>query len=60
MKYNSIDFTPRSEKERARVLEISREKIRGSEESDQHKPKKDSGCNEAFIASNGDGSKSPK
>ena len=42
------------------MLEISREKIRGSEESDQHKPKKDSGCNEAFIASNGDDSKSPK
>ena len=54
MKYEtpacSIGFTPRSEKERARVLEISRGKIKSSQESGEHKSKKNKSCDDAFIA----------
>ena len=50
---SSIGFTPRSEKERARVLEISRGKMKGSEESNQHKSKKSKDCDDAFIATDG-------
>lgn len=41
------------------MLEISREKTRGSDESHRHKSKKDSGCDESFIVSDED-SPSPK
>ena len=57
----SIGFTPRSEKERARVLDISRGKIKGSQESSEHKSKKNKSCDDAFIATNSDvDSTSPK
>jgi len=47
----SVDSGPtRSEKERARVLEISRGKIKNSQESSQHKPEKNKRCDDAFIA----------
>ena len=47
---SSIGFAPRSEKERARVLEISRGKIKGSQESSKHKSEKNKSCDDAFIA----------
>ena len=51
----SCDSGPtRNEKERARVLEISREKIKGSDESKQNKSKKNRNCDETFIATDGD------
>ena len=51
----SCDSGPtRNEKERARVLEISREKIKGSDESKQNKSKKNRSCDETFIATDGD------